>query len=41
MIIENLTLGLNLELLNSNYESFSALAIASNTSLTYNNKKRN
>lgn len=40
MIIENLTLGLNLELLNSNYESFSALAIASNTSLTYNNKNR-
>ena len=40
MIIKDLTLGLNLELLNSNYESFSALAIASNTSLTYNNKKR-
>ena len=40
IIIENLTLGLNLELLNSNYESFSALAIASNTSLTYNNKNR-
>ncbi len=40
MIIEDLTLGLSLELLNSNYESFSGLAIASNTSLTYNNKKR-
>jgi len=40
MIIEELTLGLNLEILNSNYESFSAMAIASNTSLTYNNKKR-
>ena len=40
MITKELTLGLNLELLNSNYESFSALAIASNTSLTYNNKKR-
>lgn len=40
MIIEDLTLGLNLELLNSNYESFSALAIVSNTSLTYNNVKR-
>ena len=40
IIIKELTLGLNLELLNSNYESFSALAIASNTSLTYNNKKR-
>ena len=40
MIIKDLTLGLNLELLNSNYESFSALAIASNTSLTYNDKKR-
>ena len=40
MIMEDLTLGMNLELLHSNYESFSALAIASNTSLTYNNKKR-
>ena len=40
MIIKDLTLGLNLELLNSNYESFSAMAIASNTSLTYVNKKR-
>ncbi len=40
MIIKDLTLGLNLELLNSNYESFSAMAIASNTSLTYINKKR-
>ena len=39
MIIKDLTLGLNLELLNSNYESFSAMAIASNTSLTYVNKK--
>ena len=40
MIIKDLTIGLNLELLNSNYEIFSALAIASNTSLTYKNKKR-
>ena len=40
MIMKDLTLGMNLELLHSNYESFSALAIASNTSLTYNNKKR-
>ncbi len=40
IIIEDLTLGLNLELLSSSYESFSALAIASNTSMTYNNKKR-
>ena len=40
MIIEDLTLGLSLELLNSNYESFSAMAIASNTSLTYHHKKR-
>ena len=40
IIIEDLRLGLNLEILNSNYESFSATAIASNTSLTYKNKKR-
>lgn len=40
MIFKNITIGVNLELLNSNYEIYDAIAIVSNTSLSYNNIKK-